>query len=131
MATARLNESGIVELEGVVLRAPGLRGQVTVERAAAGGRLRSRTGVNKDLENALGALDMYTDRTIVIKDPRTTATPGAPTATRGQRRRAGGLRPQDLELEVPAPSADHAQILLSIDEHGIAMVFSGIRHFWH
>ncbi len=120
MATARLDQTGVVELEGVVVRSSGLRGEVTVERAPTGGALRGRSSVNDELERALGALDMRTDRTIVIKDPRSTVTGPPAATTRGRRGAAGGVRPQDLELEVPAPADGEAQVLLSIDEHGIA-----------
>jgi hypothetical protein len=120
MATAKLDQRGTVKLEGVVLRTQGLRGQVTVDRVTDGDALRAQDLVGDALEDALGKLDMRTELRIEIADPQATITTDETAETRGRPGASGGLRPQDLELEVPTPQDDYAQILFSIDEHGIA-----------
>lgn len=119
MAQGTLDAGGRVALEGVVLHAPGLRGSVTVERSQPGRSLRGTDNVAPELEAALGRLDMQTDRTIVIRSPRTVPGRAADATTRGARERRG-MRSQDIDLEVPAPLPGRTQVALSVDEHGVA-----------
>ena len=120
MSITELDDHGTAALDGVLIRAPGLRGTVTVEKATPGRRMRGPTVADKELDRALATMGMRNTRTIVIRAPRTALQPGGRTPrSRGGGQRAG-LRPQDLEIEVPTPPARHKQVLLSIDEHGIA-----------
>jgi hypothetical protein len=119
MDITELDDQGFAELGGVAVRAPGLRGTVKVQSAVSGRRLRGPGLADRQLDRALASLGMRNSRTIVIEKPHTVGRPGATARTRGTGRRAG-LRPQDLEIEVPAPAAGYRHVLLSIDEHGIA-----------
>ena len=119
MPQGNLDANGRVVLDGVVLHAPGLRGAVTVERAQPGRTLRGTDNVAPELEAALGRLEMQSDRTIVIRQPRTVPARSLDAVTRGERERRG-MRAQDIDLEVPAPPPGRIQVALSVEEHGVA-----------
>ncbi|HEY7522525.1 MAG TPA: alpha/beta fold hydrolase [Candidatus Limnocylindrales bacterium] len=114
MPSQALDARGVVELEGVILSAPGLRGTVSVERARPGGSLRGSGRAREALDDALEQLEMQTDRTIVVEDPRESA--GRSAATRGGRRETAPV----LSLAVPGPTEGREQVVLAVDEHGIA-----------
>jgi hypothetical protein len=106
MAERQLDARGRAEVDDVVIHAPGLEGDVSVERpTAVGGR---RSPGRMDLDDALARLDMVTEREIVIADPRHVGPPGR------------GARSPRLTLTVPGPGRGREQAVLSIDEHGVA-----------
>jgi pimeloyl-ACP methyl ester carboxylesterase len=115
MAERPLDARGRAEVEDVVIRAPGLEGDVSVERPPAVGGRRSRG--RKELDDALARLDMVTEREVVIADPRHVGPQGG--RTRGGAGVAGTRSPR-LTLTVPGPSRGREQAVLSIDEHGVA-----------
>jgi hypothetical protein len=117
MASRTLENAGAVELEGVSIIVPDVRGSVTVERGAAptspraarrrtGGRA---TGQADPLETALRRQGMRTYRTAVIDGTR---TPPRPT-------RRGGRPPKSepIELNVRPPRKDRGQVVLTIENN--------------
>jgi pimeloyl-ACP methyl ester carboxylesterase len=115
VAQDRLDERGHVEVDDVVLDAPGLDGEVSVERAGAGGAVRGARA-RKLLDDALTRVEMRTDREIVIAQPRERREVGR--GTRGGSNVADGGTV--MTLTVPGPPQGHEQVVLSIDEHGVA-----------
>jgi hypothetical protein len=115
MAESPLDARGRAELEGVVVHAPGLEGDVSVERPAAVGGRGSRG--RRELHDALARLDMVTEREVIIANPRHVGPQGGRSS--GGTRVAGARSPR-LTLTVPGPGQGREQAVLSIDEHGVA-----------
>jgi hypothetical protein len=107
------DERGRAEVDDVIIEAPGLEGEVTVERPAGDGTLRGGRS-RRALDDALGRMEMQTQREIVIAGPRQVGPVAA--QTRGARR---GPRTA-MTMTVPGPPRGHEQAVLSIDEHGVA-----------
>jgi hypothetical protein len=116
MADDRLDERGHVEIDDVILDAPGLEGEVSVERPSVGGVLRGARG-RKVLDDALTRVDMRTDREIVIAQPRQRRAGGRTTRGGGDAATSDGA---GMTLTVPGPPRGQEQVVLSIDEHGVA-----------
>ena len=114
MAESPLDARGRAEVDGIVIDAPGLEGNVSVERPAAAGGHGSRW--RTELDDALARLDMVTEREVVIADPRHVGAEGGRTHGGA---RAGANSPR-LTLTVPGPGQGREQAVLSIDEHGVA-----------
>jgi hypothetical protein len=115
MAQRSLDDRGRAEVDDVIVVAPGLEGDVSVERpAVVGGR---GTRGHKQLDEALALVDMVTEREVIIARPRDVTPAGQ--GTRGGGRTTRGRSPT-MTITVPAPAAGREQALLSIDEHGVA-----------
>src|SRR5436190_6349777 len=121
MATRALDPNGTVTVDGLVLSAPGVRGEVSVERVARpsrvpAGRAAADT-VPDPLDRALRRQGMRTYRTIAVQGTRAAS---AAVAARPPRRRADrGPRPDPLTLTVPAPRTGRGQVVLMVD-NGVA-----------
>ena len=113
MARKDLDQRGTVELGDVVLRAPGLKGNVNVVEATAAGGVRGARASRGPLADAQRANGMSTSRVIEIENPRDTRP--AAGGTRGGKKPT----PPAMELTVPAPRPDEEQVVLSTDEHGV------------
>jgi hypothetical protein len=106
------DDRGRVEIDDVVLEAPGLEGDVTVERPAADGALRG-SRARRQLDDAMSRLDMQTQTEVVIAGPRHVGPIADDT-------RGGQVATTTMRLTVPGPSQGYEQAVLSTDEHGVA-----------
>jgi hypothetical protein len=106
------DDRGRVEIDDIVLVAPGLEGEVTVERPAADGALRG-SKARRDLDEAMGRLDMQSQAEVTVEGPRHMGAIEDPT-------RGGQVVSTTMELTVPGPPAGQEQAVLSTDEHGVA-----------
>ena len=113
MAGKTLDQRGTVDIGAVTLRAPGLRGTVTVDERDATRDVRGSRAERGPLAEAKRANQMSTSHVVAIDDPRDVPRPGA--ADRGGRRPG----PTDMSLTVPAPASGQEQVVLSTDEHGV------------
>lgn len=107
MGTGSLGGGEAVALDGVTLGAPGLDGDLSVERGAG----RTRRGgdeMPRQLSRAMRRQRMRTRTTIRIDRPRDTGG-----------RRDKGAAPPPMTLTVKAPRPGRGQVVLSWDEHGI------------
>src|SRR6478672_5137282 len=108
MATRPLGPDGTVAIDGLVLSAPGVRGEVSVERVARPGRVPAAgaaAGTAPDpLDRALRRQGMRTYRTVAVQGTRPASAAAAARPPRPPRRGADrGPRPEPLTLTVPAP----------------------------
>ena len=113
MARKELDQRGTAELGDVVLRAPGLRGNVNVVEGAGAAGVRGTRASRGPLADAQRANGMSTSRVIEIENPRDTRSTAA--GTRGGKKPAAPA----MELTVPAPLPGQEQVVLSTDEHGV------------
>lgn len=101
-----------IEVGGLTLRTPGLRGFADAVRTNRGA-MRSAQLITEDLDQALADAGLETQNAVVLKETRETL--GAPTA--GTRSTAAGE--PALEVVAPAPGKDYGQVLLATDESGV------------
>ena len=109
---ARLDDRGRVEVDDIVLEAPGLDGDVTVERPAADGGMRG-SRARRALDEAMGRLDMENQAEVTVAGPRHLGPVADDT-------RGGQTVTTTMRLTVPGPPDDFEQAVLSTDEHGVA-----------
>jgi hypothetical protein len=109
---ARIDDRGRVEVDDIVLVAPGLDGDVRVERPARDGAVRG-SKARSELDEAMGRVDMRTQAEVTIAEPRHRGRVTDPT-------RGGQVVSTTMELTVPGPPGDYEQAVLSTDEHGVA-----------
>lgn len=100
----------VVLAPGVVLTAPGLRGEAQLRPTGGGGRGRER-GETPLLGEALGRAGMVESHSVEITAQE--AGPAAAPALRSRDGRAG------LSLEVPYLGPERGQVLLLADEQGV------------
>ncbi len=108
------DDRGRAEVDDIVLEAPGLEGEVRVERPGPGGALRGSRAWTQ-LDDALANVGMLTEREIVVAGPRSVGGGGGGT-------RGAGPEPGDrpvMTLTVPGPRPGFEQAVLSKDEHGV------------
>ncbi len=121
MVTTAIDPDGSLTVDGLTLRAPGVRGEVSVERVARPGRVPAggaAAGTAPDpLDRALRRQRMRTYRTVAIQGTR--PAPAAAAARPPRRRADRGPRPEPLSLTVPAPRAGRGQVVLVVD-NGVA-----------
>src|SRR6476469_9160453 len=114
MATRPLGPDGTVAIDGLVRSAPGVHGEVSVERVARPGRVPAAgaaAGTAPDpLDRALRRQGIRTYRTVAVQGTRPAS---AAAAARPPRLAADrGPRPEPLTLTVPAPRAGRGQVVL-------------------
>lgn len=109
---ANLDDRGRVEIDDIVLEAPGLEGDVTVERPAADGALRG-SRARRALDEAMDRLDMQSQAEVTVAEPRHLGPVADDT-------RGGQVATTMMRLTVAGPPKGFEQAVLSTDEHGVA-----------
>lgn len=109
---ANFDDRGRVEIDDIVLEAPGLEGDVTVERPAGDGALRG-SRARRALDEAMGRLDMQNQAEVTVAGPRHLGTVADDT-------RGGQVATTTMRLTVAGPPKGYEQAVLSTDEHGVA-----------
>jgi hypothetical protein len=109
---ANFDDRGRVEIDDIVLEAPGLEGDVTVERPAADGALRG-SRARQALDDAMGRLDMQSQAEVTVAGPRHLGPVADET-------RGGQVASTTMRLTVAGPPTGYEQAVLSTDEHGVA-----------
>ena len=115
MSAALRPDGQPVAVGGVSIVSPGLRGTVEVLAAGAAG-LRSADSARGVLVDALRASGLREQETIVIRDHALEATAAAGGVSRGRT----SLGEPGLSVTVPGPGTGLGQVLLAIDEAGLA-----------
>jgi hypothetical protein len=109
---ANFDDRGRVEIDDIVLEAPGLEGDVTVERPAGDGALRG-SKARRALDEAMGRLDMQNQAEVTVAGPRHMGPVADDT-------RGGQIATTTMRLTVAGPPKGYEQAVLSTDEHGVA-----------
>ncbi len=101
-----------LQIGRTTLRTPGLAGSVTM-RAAGPGGTRSTSSESDVLESVLAGESMQTQETIEIVGAREVPVGAGVT-------RSTALGQPAIEITVPDPGPDWEQVLLAVDESGVA-----------